>query len=75
MRWKKFTIEKLRVPKILKNDLKKFVILAKKLLCVPDKSSYQKNLNQMIYEIFNLTTEEKTYINQQYMNVISYDSQ
>ena len=75
VRWKKFTIEKLRVPKILKTDLKKFIIIAEELLCVPDKSSHKKNLNQMIYEIFNLTTEEKTYIDQQYMSIISHDYQ
>ncbi|KEQ30043.1 hypothetical protein N180_21105, partial [Pedobacter antarcticus 4BY] len=60
--WSKFTIEKLNIPIITEDQNKKFILFASELERDP---AIKKLINQYIYEICDLTTEEIEFIESQ----------
>ena len=69
VRWKKFTIEQLRIPKISEKKQKKYNNIVKGIIERQLKGEYYKDMlrmiDEMIYEEFMLSQEEKDFIESQ----------
>lgn len=63
LRWKKYLIETLPVPKIDGKTASELEALVDSMILDPDNSKYyMERINQIIYGIYDFTTDEITFI-------------
>ncbi len=64
VRWKKFTIEQLLIPRVSSTIEEEFERIIKELLVSENKSHHQEKLNKKIYDLFDLSVNEIEIIEQ-----------